>query len=189
MKISLIRHGRPVIDMRSRIEGRELGRWLNAYDEAAIDPNYPPPEEVRHSIADCRRIVTSPARRAVTSAALLAPTIESQVSADAAEAPLPSRITTIVRMNPRALIVVARILWLAGLASASEGKDEVRARALRLAAELEQLARVHDHVGLVGHGYMIRFLQQPLEKLGWRCIAAREMQYWSRKQFEKKAQL
>lgn len=61
MKISLIRHGRPLVDYRARIKGSALGAWLDAYEHAAVDHALPPPERCVALAEECSCVVTSPA--------------------------------------------------------------------------------------------------------------------------------
>jgi broad specificity phosphatase PhoE len=184
MKISLIRHGRPDADLISRIAGHQFPEWLRRYEEAGVDRLLPPPDELRKSVAQCRVLASSPAARAQGSADLLELLAQRIVFPDASEAPLPTRIICPMPLKPATMTVVARVLWLLGLASASEDKTAVQRRACRLADDLSMLARTRGHVALVGHGYMTRFLTRALKASGWRCTSSAGSGYWSDSHFE-----
>lgn len=185
MRLTLIRHGRPAADLTSRLHPRDFATWLTAYDEAGIDPSLPPPVELLRSLTDCRLVFTSPARRAQESAALLAPHLAPQILSDAAEAPLPTRLSWPFTAQPATLIVLARTLWLLGLANARETKSQVRARADRLAAHLATSALTTGPVALVGHGYLHIFTARSLTALGWHGTGTHRHGYWSASHFSK----
>jgi broad specificity phosphatase PhoE len=185
MTISLVRHGRPIADLSSRIRATAFPEWLRAYDEAGVDCSLPPPDALKKSLAGCAIVITSPARRATESAAALDLPAERKVLIDAREAPLPMRIVWPVSHRPATFTVMARILWIFGLGRAEETKQEVRCRADNLARQLCMLSHDLGHVVLVGHGYMNRFVRTHLEKAGWRASGSRSNTYWSCSHFEK----
>lgn len=187
MKVSLIRHGRPAIDLTTRITGRQFAAWLAAYDQAGLDRSLPPSAALVSSLADCRLLLTSPTRRARESADCLALALQSRLVAtpipDAAEAPLPTSLPWPFSTRSTILVVVARALWLLRLAPAKENKSSVSLRARRLADHLTACSREAGHVALVGHGYMHLFTRRALEKSGWKCLRAQGHGYWSCAQF------
>jgi hypothetical protein len=184
MKISLIRHGRPNADFRSRIAGHQFAEWVRRYEESEVDPLLSPPEALIKSVAHCSVLACSPAARSRTSADLLGLTAERKVFPDASEAPLPTRIFCPMPLSPATMTVVARVSWFLQLADASEGTSAVRQRAGRLAKDLSILAGTRGHVALVSHGYIIRFLTRALEASGWRCTSSAGSGYWSDSHFE-----
>ena len=42
MQITLVRHGRPKLSIPRRVAGRELRYWIHRYDQAGLDPEFPP---------------------------------------------------------------------------------------------------------------------------------------------------
>jgi broad specificity phosphatase PhoE len=185
MKISLVRHGRPTANLSSRICAKGFSAWLEAYDEAGIDGSLPPPEALRQSLASCSLLVSSPARRATESANALRLVAERQIMSDAREAPLPTRFIWPFSHRPATFTVIARTLWLFGLARADEDKYAVRLRSRDLTRKLCSLSRDFGHVALVGHGYMNIFLRRNFQADGWRSSGARTNGYWSCCHFEK----
>lgn len=189
MKVSLIRHGRPAIDLSARITGRQFNAWLVAYDQAGLDRSLPPPAALLSSLADCRLLLASPTLRATESAQCLTLALQSQLVAvptpDAAEAPLPTSVPWPFPSRPVTLIVITRILWLLRLARSAENKSAVSLRARRLAEHLTVCSREAGHVALVGHGYMHIFTRRALETSGWQCLRAQGHGYWSCAQFER----
>lgn len=185
MKISLVRHGRPRIDLSERIKARDFSAWLVRYDEAALDGSLPPPRELIHAVSDCGCLLHSPTRRAVDSAGLLGLSVEPRVSPDAVEVPLPDRFFCPVALKPATLAVVARVWWTFGLATAAEGKRQAHSRARALAAQLEALAVESGHVVLVGHGYTNYLTYGALVRVGWKRVGPAGRGFWSHTQFTK----
>ena len=185
MKISLIRHGRTTARQAPRIRATTFAAWLSEYDQAGIDPTLPPPDSLTRSLATCALLITSPTRRAIESATALGVAAERRVVFEAREAPLPSRIVWPLSHRPRTFVVVARILWLLGLARAEESKKQVVLRAQHLASQLSSLAFDFGHVALVGHGYMNIFLRKQLEGAGWGSSDSRSHSHWSCSHLEK----
>ena len=185
MKISLVRHGRPIVNLSSRIRSKEFSAWLSAYDEAGIDHSLPPPAALKRLLASCALVLTSPAKRAVESADVLDLRAERKITIDAREAPLPTRIIWPLSHRPTVFTVIARIVWLSGLVRANEDKQEVRRRARDLTLELSALSLHFGHVALIGHGYMNMLLCKNLEASGWCSSGSRANGYWSCLHFEK----
>lgn len=189
MKVSLIRHGRPAVDLSTRITGRQFAAWLVAYDQAGLDRSLPPSAALLCSLADCQLWLTSPTRRASESAHCLTLALHSQLVAaptpDAAEAPLPAKLVWPFPTRSTTLVAIARILWLLRLAPTKEEKSTVSLRARRLADHLTVRSHEAAHVALVGHGYMHIFTRRALESSGWKCLRAQGHGYWSCTQFER----
>lgn len=197
MKVSLIRHGRPAADLSTRITSRQFAAWLAAYDQAGLDPTLPPPPTLLSSLTHLPLLLTSPTRRALESAHLLANALPApltlrpasavapEIAPDAVEAPLPTSVFWPLPSRPATLTVVARIRWLFRLAPATENKTAVTRRARRLAEELTARSREVGHVALVGHGYMHIFTRRALADLGWTCRHSHGHGYWSCAQFER----
>ena len=187
MTISLIRHGRPAVDYRTRLSGLEFGSWLDAYEIADVDARFPPPTSLGRALCDCRLIVTSCSPRSVQSADMLGVRSRRVALEDAREAALPRRVVCLLPLRPLPLTVLARLLWVFGFLRCSESKHEATARAERFAATLEALAEEFGHVAVIGHGYFHRFCSQALQTLGWSCTCAGRG-YWSLSEFKKPEQ-
>lgn len=185
MKISLIRHGRPAVDLSTRIRAADFSAWLDAYEAAGIDPSLPPPDSLSGAFAHCGLMIASPARRAVESARLLEIDAETVTVSAAAEIPLPTRLRCPIGLRPGAWVVIARILWLLKLARAREDRRQATERIRGLACDLGHKARAVDHVVLVGHGYTNIFLGKALAAEGWRACTRPTHGYWSCTHYEK----
>jgi len=90
MRIILIRHGRPAIPTNPRTSHREFRTYIDAYEDAGLDPESIPPEELQDLLAELDAVFTSERKRSVDSARALAPHAELIADPLFAEAPLAS---------------------------------------------------------------------------------------------------
>src|SRR6185503_15351318 len=110
-RIILARHGRPVLDSRTRISGNELGAWLEAEREAPLDPASRPSAELEQLARAAQLVVVSPLRRSRDSAQLLRPAMEPTLEEAVREAPLPSAFRSSLRLPPTVWAAIARSAW------------------------------------------------------------------------------
>jgi broad specificity phosphatase PhoE len=185
MKISLLRHGQPVIDFSTRIRAAGFRAWLDAYEAAGIDRSLPPPLSLTAALAGCGLVATSPTRRAVESAELLRLPTQATILPSASEIPLPTRLHWPVALRPGTLVVAARILWFLKLARATEDRRQAALRVQNLARDLNRHAKEKRHVALVGHGYTNLLLGKVLTAEGWRTVTRPRHGYWSCTHYEK----
>ena len=179
-----MRHGRPACDERTPLRRTEFAAWVAAYDRASLDPADPPPAGVRALAERAAVIVTSSLRRSYESAALVASARPAQRDAlfDEAGIPAPPRIP--LRLRPPIWDVVSRVAWLCGWSPDCESAAAARARAVRAAQRLEQLAAAHGVVMLLGHGMLNTFIAKSLRRSGWRGRPPR-FAYWAAQAFRR----
>jgi broad specificity phosphatase PhoE len=178
LEITLVRHGRPLVDEDSRIRGRDFDGWVAGFDQAPLDPALPPPPSLVAQAAAAHCIVTSTLRRSLESAALLAPGRPLLTEPLFVEAGMPAAMPGNLAIRPKHWDVLSRIVWILGWSKGTESWPAARGRA-RLAAErLDELARKHGSVLLVGHGMLNLLIQRALRQLGWSGGGWRSA-YWS----------
>ena len=165
-QVILARHGRPILDFRTRIPGHGLAAWLQAEREAPLDASSRPSAELERLAHNARRLITSPLRRSRDSARLLAPSIDPMIEEDVREAALPSALRSAVRLPPRLWAGLARTAWFCGWSAGVESFSAARQRALRAARRLHALAQQGDVV-VIGHGLMNALIAAQLRVLGW----------------------
>jgi broad specificity phosphatase PhoE len=167
LEIVLARHGRPLVDHRSRIRGREFGAWVAGFEQAPLDATLPPPPSLlaRAAVAQC--IVTSTLRRSVESAALLAPGRPVLSESLFVEAGMPIAMPGSLAIRPKHWDPFSRIAWMFGWSKGTESWEAARRRAKRAAERLNELAREHGSVFLVGHGMLNALIQRALRANGW----------------------
>jgi broad specificity phosphatase PhoE len=170
MRIVLARHGRPdaTADDRRPIRGTDIGLWCRRYDALGIASTPAPPPALRALAISTACIIASDARRAIDSARLLAGSRPIQVDARLREAGLPETLRLRTRLPPQAWVVAARIAWLLDQCASEETLTIAQQRAAGVAAELTAVARAHQDVLVVGHGWLNRLVAGELLRQGWR---------------------
>src|ERR1700760_406837 len=89
-RIILIRHGQPAIPLRPRTSHREFTAYIDAYEEAGLDPASLPPREIADLMRELKDVFSSNRPRAHESAKKLAPHANLVADPLFAEAPLAS---------------------------------------------------------------------------------------------------
>jgi broad specificity phosphatase PhoE len=122
-------------------------------------------------------LVTSTMRRAVESAAVLAPGRAPLVNPLFDEAETPTAIRTRLALTPGHWDAIARGAWFLGWSPGVESLNHARRRAARAAAHLAGLATDHGSALLVGHGMLNTLIADALRQEGWIGMG-RPRAYW-----------
>lgn len=176
MHITLVRHGRPLLN-NAPIRGDALSAWLEAERDAPLDAASRPSAELERIAEEARLIIVSPLRRSRDSAALLRPTAAT-VEEDVREAPLPSAFRSSLRLPPAVWTGIARSAWLCGWCAGVESFSATRRRANQAARRLQALATEHGDVLVVGHGLMNALIAGELRRSGWRGPPFPSRRHW-----------
>ncbi|HUO93776.1 MAG TPA: histidine phosphatase family protein [Rhizomicrobium sp.] len=179
MRIILIRHGRPAIPTNPRTSHREFRTYIDAYEDAGLDPESIPPEELQDLLAELDAVFTSERKRSVDSARALAPHAELIADPLFAEAPLASPPIPLLKMKVPKWAVVARILWHAGYHPEIENYRRAKHRAVRAADILMSRARKDGAAALVAHGYFNYIIGRELRRRGFRKSGSHRAQFWN----------
>ena len=178
-EVVLVRHGMPTCDHGTRIRGRDFARWVEAFERAPLDRSLPPPAELRAQVATVSCVVTSTKRRAIESAALVAPDRPLLSDPLFDEAGIPTAIELRLALAPVHWDAIARLAWMLGWSRGVESASEARSRADRAARQLAGLASTHGSVALVGHGMLNTLIARALRRDGW-IGAGSARAYWGR---------
>jgi broad specificity phosphatase PhoE len=167
LELTLMRHGVPKCDHRARVRGRDFAAWVDSYESAPLDQQCAPPAALCRHAAEVSCIVTSQLRRAIESAALVAPTRSVLNDPLFNEAGLPTHIPFRFALRPGHWDALARVAWMAGWSPGAETFAEASARAVRAADRLVELANTHGSVLLIGHGMLNTLICRVLRRNGW----------------------
>jgi broad specificity phosphatase PhoE len=178
-RIVLIRHGRPEIPVAPKTCHKGFRIYIGAYEEAGLDPQEVPPEELQELVADIAAVFTSDRKRAHESAKLLAPKAELVIDPLFMEAPLASPRIPLLRMRVPKWAVVARVLWYAGYHPEIENYAKAKRRAAQAAGILQQQAEAAGAVALVAHGYFNYLIGRELGRRGYRKTGAHRARFWN----------
>jgi broad specificity phosphatase PhoE len=181
LQIVLARHGRPDLDdgARRAITGREIGGWYRRYDDAGILDGVEPPARLLEAAARAGCVVASDTRRAIETAARLGVADRVRVEPALREVGFPESIGSSVRLSPDAWVLIARGVQLLVRCACDERIGDVRARAVRIAGVLANLAAAQGPVLAIGHGWFNRFVARALRRQGWRGPRLLPTPYWS----------
>ena len=179
MRIILIRHGRPAIPTNPRTSHREFRSYIDAYEEAGLDPESMPPEELQDLLGELDAVYTSERKRSVDSARALAPHAELIADPLFSEAPLASPPIPLLKMKVPKWAVVARILWHAGYHPEIENYRRAKHRAVQAADILIKSAREEGASALVAHGYFNYIIGRELRRRGFRKSGSHRAQFWN----------
>lgn len=177
--IILARHGRPACDYRTPIPGRAFAEWRKAEDNAPLDASSRPSPELVELVRGAACVVTSPLRRSLESARLLAPAVKPVTDRLVQEAALPCAFPSNLRLSPSAWRVLARAAWFCGWSDGLESFSAALKRAAQAAAMLMERSRTHPSIAVVGHGMMNTLIARALRAHGWRGPRIPSPRHWS----------
>lgn len=184
-RIVLIRHGQPDIPIAPRTGHAGFQRYIGEYEEAGLDPESLPPDELRDLVGELKAVFTSDKKRAHESAALLAPKAKLIANPLFMEAPLAAPRIPLLRMSVPKWAVVARVFWLAGSHRQIEPPRQVRVRAREAAAILIARAQADGAAALVAHGYFNFMIGRVLLAHGFRQSGRHRARFWNAVVYDK----
>ena len=185
-RIILVRHGKPAIALKPRTGHHGFRRYIDAYQDAGLDPQSAPPEELLDLVKGLNSVFTSHSPRARDSALKLLP--EAEIIADLLfeEAPLAAPKIPLIKMKVPIWAVMARIMWHAGYHPEIENYRRAKARAVAAADIL--LERAADNDGeavLVAHGYFNAMIGRVLRRRGFARTGSHRVRFWNAVVYER----
>jgi broad specificity phosphatase PhoE len=184
-RIILIRHGRPNIPVSVRTSHKEFRSYIDSYEQAGLDPESAPPEELQDLLGELTAVFTSGRPRAHDSARALAPNAELIADPLFVEAPLASPPIPLLKMRVPKWAVVARILWHAGYHPEIENYRRAKHRASRAADILVERARAEGVTALVAHGYFNLIIGRELARRGFKKSGSHRARFWNAVLYQK----
>jgi broad specificity phosphatase PhoE len=176
MRITLIRHGEPAYKLKGIARAKDLDKIAAAYDMSGI-VGIPPPETNIIKAGE-PFVICSHLKRSLESAKALGFScvdVSDPLYRETA-IPYPDRGSVPLPLN--VWIVGLRLMWLLGFSKNGESLMNARKRASEAAQMLVEFAEQHEHVVLVGHGLMNRFIGKALMDIGWFGPSQPGKGYW-----------
>lgn len=186
LRIILVRHGQPAIALKPRTGHHGFRRYIDAYQDAGLDPQSTPPEELQDLVRGLNSVFTSHSPRARDSALKLLP--EAEIIADPLfeEAPLAAPKIPLVKLKVPAWAVMARIMWHAGYHPEIENYRRAKARAVSAAEILLERAAASDgDAVLVAHGYFNAMIGRVLRRRGFSRTGSHRVRFWNAVVYER----
>ena len=178
MKITLLRHGRPDIDIPEKMASNELADFVVRYDAAGIAEDSKPDQSAIDMANAAKAIVCSDLPRSVESAAKLTEDPIEVSDAIFREAELPSASFGLLKLKPMTWFHIYRVLWFLGYSKNGESFTQASVRARHAAQQLTQLSQHHQNILFVGHGVINHLIAKELKKFGWDGPAKSPREHW-----------
>lgn len=177
MKIVLIRHGKPDVELRGWFKASELKQLVSKYNASAI-MDQPPPATILN-LKQSGKVFCSDLQRSIQSAQLLG--LANQLEADPlfCEASIPHFNSGRLCLPIPVWVVIIRVLWLLGYSQNGESLKSFRRRAKMAADRLVLSAKQHGSVLLVGHGVLNYFIARELRRLKWQAPKHHRHHHWA----------
>ena len=186
--IILVRHGKPALSRRVRLDWRGYRDWWIKYDEGGLADNQKIPKRVRNYAKQADIVISSPLRRAQESAELARGRPADKTDPDLVEAALPSPHFGSLKFRPKTWGTFARIAWYFGWSDGMESHHEARLRANKMAQKLADEAAAGKMVFVTAHGWYNRMLKGSLKNQGWTCVHQNGDLHWSCRRMERATQ-
>jgi broad specificity phosphatase PhoE len=179
-RVILVRHGRPAVPMSPRTCYRGFRDFIDAYEQAGLDPGSAPPAELLDLVRGLCEVFTSAAPRATESARSLLPAAAIIADPLFAEAPLAGPRIPLIKLRVPIWAVLSRILWHAGYHPRMENYSRARCRAARAADKLLAAADANSGIAvLVAHGYFNAMIGRVLRQRGFVRAGTHRANFWN----------
>lgn len=175
-RIVLLRHGKPSFELKGNVRAKELSEIARSYDLSGIVGT--PPEETVVAVQESVFVVCSHLARSVESARALGFTEVHIRDPLFRETMIPHFGRGSMLLPISVWVVVLRLLWLFGFSRNGESFLNAKKRAKQATLRLIELAEKHQHILLVGHGFMNYFISKELRNAGWNGPSKLSKGFW-----------
>ncbi len=183
--IIIVRHGKPALSRKRQLTWREYREWWKDYDLGGLAEKQKIPKKVKRLAGLADVVISSPLRRAVESAALVAEREPDKIWPELVEAALPSPPLGPLKLRPKTWGTYSRIVWYWGWSDGMENHTAARRRAETVCDKLDVEAAGGKMVFITAHGWFNRMVKGSLKKRGWKCVSQNGDLHWSFRRFER----
>jgi broad specificity phosphatase PhoE len=176
MKIVLIRHGKPEYELAGKVRSREFSKVVRDYNRSGIVEL--PPQKTKLAALESKIAVCSDLARSVESARALGFKDIHLCDPLFREVAIPHFTRGSLTMSVTAWSVLFRCLSVLGYSNNGESLTMAKKRAKIAASLLIEIARTHERVLLVGHGFTNYFIAKELLARNWRGPKKPGSNYW-----------
>lgn len=184
--IILVRHGKPALSRKARMDWRGYREWWGRYDEGGLQEAQKIPKKVQAWADRADLIISSPLRRAIESAQRVTGRQPDIIDPGLVEAALPSPHFGPLRVRPKTWGTFARIWWYLGWSDGMESHRDARLRANKVAEKLENHAAGGKIVFVTAHGWFNRMVKGSLMARGWTCVSQNGDLHWNHRHMVRK---
>ncbi|WP_197057913.1 phosphoglycerate mutase family protein [Vibrio variabilis] len=165
MKITLVRHGRPVASSNPRVTAVGFAKWVRAYNRSFVRPDSLPPQELQDKFLNSYTF-SSDLNRSRHSAEICLGKEADLVLGDLREMDIP-RLKLPFSMSVNSWLVIARLCWFLGISGNSESYKTGCKRIVSVVDQITTKVSEHEDVAIFGHGISNRLIAKELKRRGW----------------------
>ncbi|MEM6404318.1 MAG: phosphoglycerate mutase family protein [Cyanobacteria bacterium P01_D01_bin.116] len=178
MTIYLVRHGKPTVSLKEKINGNQFLDFLKRYDAAGIASESIPPENLIAIVQNANIVFTSNLNRTIHSATILQPQVQPISNSIFREINCWRNFSRTIKLSALGWAVISRLLWELKISPITESPVATRQRAKQAAELLIQEYHNHGSVVLIAHGGINTFIAKELRLLGWEGSRNLNNQHW-----------
>jgi broad specificity phosphatase PhoE len=182
MKIILLRHGEPKINLSDMLKVRcsaiEIEPLIKAYTDSGLNAQNKPTSKALRVTKTCKAVVCSDLPRSIESAKALGVSNICLVDSVFRESDLPYAEWRYPRLALFTWFLFFRAIWFLGYSNNGEPISSARKRAEIAFLKLKRMANEHGSVMLIGHGIINRLVAKELRMNGWRGPKNPGDNYW-----------
>ncbi len=183
MKIVIMRHGKPNLDLEAikslRMSPAQMAQIVYEYEFSDLDPLSPPNEDSRRVAQECTISISSDLPRSISSSKFLGFDEVNRIDPCFRESALPYVEWSGPKLSFFSWAIIFRLAWLCGFSKNGESIQAAKARSKLAADTLERSSRKVEAVLHVGHGIMNRLLVKELKRRTWLVKSHMGEKYWS----------
>jgi len=181
IEISLIRHGKSVLNGNKKKNCEEFKKWVNNYNLSGVVEEKELPPSTLKKVAHAKVVITSDLKRSIESAKILRNNVHIMTDTlfREVELPIPSSKLGNIKLKPQVWSGILRCLWFCGYSNSCESYESAKERAKQAAGQLIEYAEEYHSVVVVGHGFFNLLLAKELIKRGWNGQKMKSSKHWS----------
>ncbi len=183
--IVIVRHGKPALSRKVRLNWLEYRDWWKAYDQSGLAEGQSVPRKLQAVMTRADRVYASDLRRAVETAVAAADKAPDIIDPMFREAALPSPWLGPIKLRPKSWGTLSRIVWFHGLINSEERVTQARARAKIAAQTLADAAAGEQMIVLFAHGWFNRMVGTQLRRRGWKMTKNQGDLHWKYRRYER----
>jgi phosphohistidine phosphatase SixA len=165
-EIILIRHAKVDVSSDTTMYAHELKAWVKNYDNAEIDLESLPDENLKKLVAKAGIIVCSTAYRTAQTAKVLG-VVAKEKNPMFNEVPIPDMDIPFFKFKAKTWLILMRVVMFLRLGGQKISLKRSKLQAEKAAQRLMALSEEYGSVVLIGHGGTNWMIRKALLKEGW----------------------
>lgn len=186
--IVIVRHGKPALSRKVRLNWLEYREWWKQYDLSGLADGQMVPKKLSRLMQSADAVYSSDLKRAVETATMAAGRAPDVIDSQFREAALPSPWLGKIKLRPKSWGTLSRIVWFYGLVNSEERVTPARMRAKAMALRLESDASGERMIVVFAHGWFNRMMGTQLRRRGWKITKNQGDLHWKFRRYERTSQ-